>query len=66
MKNVIINTSLIESCWEKNDACLVKMASGKVWVLEKMILGVPTRQFINSKPNEIVELPLKGGANYGK
>ncbi|MBR2222898.1 MAG: DNA translocase FtsK 4TM domain-containing protein, partial [Christensenellaceae bacterium] len=40
---------------EKNDACLVKMASGKVWVLEKMILGVPTRQFINSKPNEIVE-----------
>lgn len=66
MKNVMINTSLIESCWGKNDACLVKMASGKVWVLEKMILGVPTRQFINSKPNEIVELPLKGGANYGK
>lgn len=66
MKNVMINTSLIESCWEKNDACLVKMASGKVWVLEKMILGVPTRQFINSKPNEIVELPLKRGANYGK
>lgn len=35
MKEIIINTQEIESVWEKEDACLVKMNSGKVWVCKK-------------------------------
>lgn len=35
MKEIIINTQEIESVWEKEDACLIKMNSGKVWVCRK-------------------------------
>ena len=37
MENVLISPSDIESCWEKSDACFVKMKSGKVWVCELYI-----------------------------
>lgn len=32
MNEVIVNTNEIESCWEKDNLCFVKMRSGKVWL----------------------------------
>lgn len=32
MNEVIINTNKIESVWEKDNICFVKMISGKVWL----------------------------------
>ena len=32
MNEVIINKKEIESVWEKDDLCFVKMKSGKVWL----------------------------------
>lgn len=35
MKEIIINTKEIESIWEKDGICFVKMKSGKVWLCEE-------------------------------
>lgn len=40
MKRIIINTQEIESVFEKDDACLVTMNSGKVWVCKKNFIEV--------------------------
>lgn len=32
MNEVYVNTEEIESIWEKDDLCFVKMKSGKVWL----------------------------------
>lgn len=32
MNEIIINTTEIESVWEKDNICFVKMKSGKVWL----------------------------------
>ena len=32
MNEIIINKKEIESVWEKDDLCFVKMKSGKVWL----------------------------------
>ena len=32
METILICPADIESCWEKNDACFIKMKSGKVWI----------------------------------
>lgn len=38
MKDILVNSKEIESVWETEDACFVKMKSGKVWVCEKTII----------------------------
>ena len=46
MNEVIINTKEIESVWEKNHLCFIKMKSGKVWIcdeFQKIGTGVKTR-----------------------
>lgn len=35
MKEIIINTNEIESIWEKDGICFVKMKSGKVWLCDE-------------------------------
>lgn len=75
MESILVNPSDIESCWEKNDACFVKMKSGKVWVCMKylyfepktltvlMIDGKETSKTLDLikclKDEKFIELPLK-------
>ena len=45
MNEVIINTKEIESIWEKNHLCFIKMKSGKGWIcdeFQKIGTGVKT------------------------
>lgn len=35
MNEVIINTKEIESIWEKDHLCFIKMKSGKVWICDE-------------------------------
>ena len=35
MNEVIINTKEIESIWEKDNRCFIKMKSGKVWICDE-------------------------------
>lgn len=35
MNEVIVNTNKIESVWEKDSVCFVKMTSGKVWICDE-------------------------------
>lgn len=37
MNEVTINTIEIESIWEKDSICFVKMKSGKVWLCKEFI-----------------------------
>ena len=37
MNEIKINTTEIESFWEKNHLCFIKMKSGKVWICEEEI-----------------------------
>lgn len=41
MNEVIINTNEIESVWEKDSLCFVKMKSGKVWLCDEYQI-IPT------------------------
>lgn len=67
MKKVLVSPADIESCWEKPDACMVKMKTGKVWVCEKQHKKQSTIEVIGSSTNQyLVELPLKRGGKYGK
>lgn len=75
MKNILVSPSDIESCWEKNDACFVKMKSGKVWVCMKYLYFEPNTldiHIINGKQitktldlikhlkdEKFIELPLQ-------
>lgn len=59
MKNILVNTNEIETCWEKQDACLVKMKSGKVWICKKNIdRKTGTIKYISENTNKSVFLPL--------
>ena len=45
MNEVIINTKEIESVWEKDHLCFIKMKSGKVWICDEfqhIMTGVKT------------------------
>lgn len=78
MEKVLVNPADIESCWEKPDACMVKMKTGKVWVCEKEYKSQPTIEHIKQGTKcllhgdeiqivqTLVELPLKRGGKYGK
>lgn len=35
MNEVIVNTQDIESAWEKDNICFVKMRSGKIWLCKQ-------------------------------
>lgn len=67
MEKILVSPADIESCWEKPDACMVKMKTGKVWVCEKKYKSKPTIELINNaKAQYFVELPLKRGGRNGK
>lgn len=69
MKTILINANAIESCIERENACLIKTKTGTLWVcplIYKVIdtfsgyIEITTYDFIkNAKPNELLELPLK-------
>lgn len=63
MDKIIVNPTDIETCWEKPDACMVKMKTGKVWVCEK---SSTMELIMANKQEKLVELPLKRGGKYGK
>lgn len=63
MEKIIVNPADIESCWEKPDACMVKMKTGKVWVCEK---EHTMQTILTNKKEKLVELPLKRGGKHGK
>lgn len=63
MKEVYINTNEVESCWEKDNICFVKMKSGKVWLCEPYAID----RIISNKDRIVaVELTTKGSDSYGK
>lgn len=75
MRTILINTNEIESCWEKSDACFVKMTSGKIWIVNKYMklswkpnFIISTKAYILYKLSSVIELPLKtrGGNASGK
>lgn len=65
MKTILINANSIESCIERENACLVKTKTGTLWVCElsiKRTESISERTYLEIKralPNEIIELPLK-------
>ena len=79
MNEVIINTKEIESVWEKDHLCFIKMKSGKVWICDEfqhIVTGVKTwtirtveRVTRNIRDNglTIIQLSQKGnGDRNGK
>ena len=63
MGKIIVDPADIASCWEKPDACMVKMKTGKVWVCEK---ENTMNEILAHQKDKLVELPLKRGGKYGK
>lgn len=79
MNELIVNVNEIESCWEKDNICFVKMKSGKAWLclpekdvttgsISGMACGYPirTKDYI-LKNNGLISLQLsyKVGGRYG-
>lgn len=64
MKTILIKPTEIESCWEKNDACFIRMKSSKVWVCEQ----IAYKQVKEKKDDGLIEIPLldKRGGKYDK
>lgn len=71
MNEIIINTTEIESVWEKDNICFVKMKSGKVWLCREIKdittdsvaygYSVKTKDYIASHNGLIaLELTTKG------
>ena len=62
MNEVIINTKEIESIWEKNNLCFIKMKSGKVWICDEF-------QDVSTGPQQkqirTIEKLVKNVANNG-
>lgn len=73
METILICPADIESCWEKTDACFIKMKSGKVWICCKFIdVGNPimmgyttsTKDYIlDNQDKTIISLPKKKRGN---
>ena len=60
MKKILINVNSIESCIERENACLIKTKTGTLWVCELKFNNKKTFDVIRSaRLNEILELPLK-------
>ena len=59
MKKILLNVNEIESCWETQDVCFIKMNSGRLWICTKKMYDIVK----SSKKNEIIEVIL---ANKGK
>ena len=45
MNEIIINKKEVESIWEKDHLCFIKMKSGKVWLCEETITK-PTKDLL--------------------
>ena len=74
MNEVIVNTNEIESIWEKDHICFVKMKSGKVWLCQEykdittfennLVAGgysIKTKDYIAEKQGLVcLELVAKG------
>lgn len=61
MKKILINANSIESCIERENACLVKTKTGILWVCE-LFVDSNKRTYSEIKcalPNGLIELPLK-------
>lgn len=54
MKNILLNVNEIESCWQTEDVCFVKMNSGRVWLCLKSMYN----KVKEAKKNEIIEVTL--------
>lgn len=54
MKSVLLNVNEIESSWQTEDVCFVKMNSGRIWICLKSMYKVVKE----AKKNEIIELTL--------
>ena len=60
MKTILINANAIESCIERENACLVKTKTGTLWVCKLYFNGTNTYNIVReAQPNETIELPLK-------
>lgn len=78
MKKILVRPTEIESCWEKNDACFIKMRSGRVWICQKEVSGIPDvnqtvpiistlETILKCQNDDLIELPLaEGGKHNGK
>lgn len=76
MKELILNTNEIESVWEKDNLCFVRMNSGKVWLCNQYkdfsvsdMIGYSVKTIDYIKENKgLICLPLsvKGGNKNGK
>lgn len=72
MNEVMINTGEVESVWEKDHLCFVKMKSGKVWLCPEYannILNEKIRlaDYIKARHNDFVTIPLsQRGDKYGR
>ena len=62
MNEVKINKNEIESIWEKDNLCFIKMKSGKVWICNKNYHEMQTIDYIKESKG-LISLPLsiKGG-----
>lgn len=67
MNEVIINPNEVESIWEKDNVCFVKMKTGKVWLCEltqdisENVKNVKTTAYIAyqiQKGNFLIKLSL--------
>ena len=54
MNEVIINTKEIESIWEKDHLCFIKMKSGKVWLCDEFQTIMTGPQTFKKKTTEFL------------
>ena len=68
MQKILIRPAEIESCWQTMDACIIRTRAGKTWVLERYLpQNYKVYDFIQQHiKDDIVEVPLKEGGNYGR
>lgn len=72
MNEVTINKNEVESIWEKDNLCFVKMKSGKVWLCPEFSYNILNEKikvadYIKEKQNNFVKIPLSQRSDkYGK
>lgn len=57
MNEVTINTNEIESIWEKDNLCFVKVKSGKVWLCPNLFNETKTKDYIKQGYG-LITIPL--------
>lgn len=73
--SILINANEIETCWQNNDVCFIRMKSGKTWVCEKETLIDNNNILVFNqvrdamKMHSTITIPLKpknDGGYYGR